>query len=318
MAEGRSEPGVFVELDELVALRGQARHSSFLPQQPVRSLLAGRRASRLRGRGLDFDELRAYVPGDDVRSIDWHVTARMRVPYVRTYKEERDRPVLLVVYQRACMFFGSHSVMKSVAAARLAALAAWRVVAVGDRVGALIVCEREDLAVRPSRSSSNVFYLCELLTKVGRELASSDASRPATEDSFARALRAASELAPRDTLVVLISDLRGFSLDSIALLGTLRKHNDLLLAWIVDPLETALPDLGLVSVTDGRSTLSAPTADAGFRARFAAKFADDTRRVREFCAESGAPYFELRTDRDLLAQVRDTFGELRLPVGRAR
>lgn len=318
MAQGHSEPGVFVELDELVQLRGEARYSSFLPQQPVRSLLAGRRASRLRGRGLDFDELRAYVPGDDVRSIDWHVTARMRKPYVRTYKEERDRPVLLVVDQRAGMFFGSHSVMKSVTAARLAALAAWRVVAVGDRVGALIVSEHEDLAVRPSRSSSSVYYLCELLVKVGRDLATANAATSSGEDSFARALRAASELAPRDTLVILISDLRGFSQDSVTLLGSLRKHNDLLVGWIVDPLETALPDLGLAPVTDGRSTLSVPTADAGFRQRFAAKFADDTRRVREFCTGSGAPYFELRTDRDLIEQVRQTFGEARLPVGRAR
>ncbi len=317
MSEGQAEPGVFVELDELVELRSEARHSSFLPQQPVRSLLAGRRASRLRGRGLDFDELRTYVAGDDVRSIDWHVTARMRTPYVRTYKEERDRPVLLVVDQRSGMFFGSQRVMKSVAAARLAALAAWRTIAVGDRVGALIVREHEDLAVRPARSSANVFYLCELLAKVGRELA----TRPAAiagEDCFARALRAAAELAPRDTLVILISDLRGFSEESVALLGAIRKHNDLLLSWVVDPLETALPDLGLVPVTDGRSTLSVPTADARFRARFAAKFADDTRRVREFCAGSGAPYFELRTDRDLLVQVRETFGEARLPVGRAR
>jgi len=318
MAEGHSEPGVFVDLDELVELRGEAQHSSFLPQQPVRSLLAGRRASRLRGRGLDFDELRSYVPGDDVRSIDWHVTARMQKPYVRTYKEERDRPVLLVVDQRSSMFFGSQRMMKSVAAARLAALAAWRIVAVGDRVGALIVGEHEDLALRPSRSSSNVFYLCELLAKASRELAGANAANHANEDSFARALRAASELAPRDTLVILISDLRGFSEDSLALLGSLRKHNDLLIAWVVDPLEAALPDLGLAPVTDGRATLSVPTADAGFRARFAAKFADDARRVREFCVGSGAPYFELRTDRDLLQQVRETFGESRLPVGRAR
>ena len=318
MAERHTDPGVFVELDELVELRGEARYSSFLPQQPVRSLLAGRRASRLRGRGLDFDELRAYVPGDDVRSIDWHVTARMRKPYIRTYKEERDRPVLLVVDQRACMFFGSHSMMKSVAAARLAALAAWRVIAVGDRVGALIVGEHEDLAVRPSRSNSSVYYFCELLVKAGRALSTTGNASRADEDSFARALRAASELAPRDTLVILISDLRGFSDDAVALLGSLRTHNDLLLAWIVDPLEAALPDVGLVPVTDGRSTLSVPTADAAFRKRFAAKFADDTRRVREFCAGSGAPYFELRTDRDLLEQVRQTFGEARLPVGRAQ
>ena len=88
----RAEEGVYVELAELVALRHSARRTTLLPRQPVNSLLAGRRASKLRGRGLDFEELRAYVAGDDVRSIDWRVTARTGRPYVRSYREERDRP----------------------------------------------------------------------------------------------------------------------------------------------------------------------------------------------------------------------------------
>ncbi|HEV8551490.1 MAG TPA: DUF58 domain-containing protein [Polyangiaceae bacterium] len=315
MAAFASDPGVFVELDELVALRSQARHSSFLPRQPVRSLLAGRRASKLRGRGLDFEELRAYVPGDDVRSIDWHVTARTQKPFVRTYKEERDRPVLLVVDQRASMFFGSQRLMKSVAASRLAALAAWRVAAVGDRVGALVVGEATDRPLRPARSTSTVYRLCELLVAAGRDLEAHRA--PPDRGSFTRALRAVAELAPRDTLVFLISDLRGISDEALALLASVRRHNDLLVAWVVDPLEATLPDVGPVSVTDGSARARIPTSDPRFRADFAAAFAHDSERVREFCRGSGAPYFELRTDRPLLDQVRETFGEARLPVGRA-
>jgi uncharacterized protein (DUF58 family) len=316
MAALAADAGVFVELEELVALRNEARHSSFLPQQPVRSLLAGRRASKLRGRGLDFEELRAYVAGDDVRSIDWHVTARVGRPFVRTYKEERDRPVLLVVDQRASMFFGSKARMKSVAAARLAALAAWRVVAVGDRVGALVVGERADQSLRPARSSSTVYRLCELLVTAGRELGVNQA--PPDPTSFKRALRAVAELAPRDTLVFLISDLRGISDEALALLASVRRHNDLLVAWVVDPLEAALPDVGLVAVTDGDARARLPTSDVHFRGEFASNFARDSERVREFCLGSGAPYFELRTDRPLLEQVRETFGELRVPIGRTR
>jgi len=294
-----------------------ARRMSFLPQQPVRSLLAGRRTSKLRGRGLDFDELRSYVAGDDVRSIDWHVTARTGKPYVRTYKEERDRPVLLVVDQRSGMFFGSKAAMKSVVAARLAALAAFRVVAVGDRVGALIVGDERDLTLRPARSNASALRLCELLVEAGRELALT-AAKATSEDSFARALRAVAELAPRDTLVILISDLRGISEDARALLTSVREHNDLLIAWVVDPLEAALPNLGVVSVSDGTAQLSLPTSNPRFREDFAALFAEDRQRVRDFCRGSGAPYFELRTDRPLVDQVRETFGELRVPIGRAR
>ena len=114
-----SEPGVYVELDQLVRLQYRASGFSFLPRQPVHSLLAGRRGSRLRGRGLDFEEIRGYLPGDDIRTMDWRVTARTRKPHVRVYTEERDRPVLLVVDQRLGMFFGSRRAMKSVVAAVL-------------------------------------------------------------------------------------------------------------------------------------------------------------------------------------------------------
>jgi ATPase family associated with various cellular activities (AAA)/Protein of unknown function DUF58 len=117
-------PGVYADLTELVRMKFHARGFSFLPRQPVRSILAGRHASRLRGRGLNFEEIRRYLPGDDIRNMDWHVTARMRQPYVRVYTEERDRPVLLIVDQRQSMFFGSQRAMKSVVAAEVTALAA--------------------------------------------------------------------------------------------------------------------------------------------------------------------------------------------------
>ena len=113
---------VTTTLDSLLRLKSEARGFSFLPRQPVSSLLAGRHASRLRGRGLAFEELRHYNQGDDVRTIDWKATARLRSPQVRVYSEERERPVLLVVDQRRPMFFGSRRAMKSVAAAEITAL----------------------------------------------------------------------------------------------------------------------------------------------------------------------------------------------------
>ena len=131
MASG--DEGVYTSREELVRLRHSARGFSYLPKQPVGSLLAGRKRSRLRGRGLDFDELRHYRPGDDIRTMDWRVTNRTGKPHVRVYTEERDRPVMLVVDQRLPMFFGSRWKMKSVVAAEVAALTAWRVLDVGDR-----------------------------------------------------------------------------------------------------------------------------------------------------------------------------------------
>src|SRR5262245_40133430 len=126
-------PGVYVDLASLIALEHKAHGVSFLPRQPVHSPWAGRYASRMRGRGLNFEEIRDYRPGDDVRSIDWKVTARLQDPHVRVFNEERDRQGLLLVDQRLAMFFGTRVAMKSVTAAEVLAIAAWRSLGAGGR-----------------------------------------------------------------------------------------------------------------------------------------------------------------------------------------
>src|SRR5215471_16922821 len=143
------QSGVYADLDELVALQHRAHGFSFLPRQPLPSLLAGRHASRLRGRGLNFEEIRRYQMGDDIRQIDWKVTARTRKTHTRVFTEERERSTLLLVDQRLNMFFGSTKNMKSVTAAETAALAAWRVLSQQDRVGALVFNDSRVTEVRP-------------------------------------------------------------------------------------------------------------------------------------------------------------------------
>src|SRR4029079_11338777 len=128
------DAGVYVDLEQLIALEQKGRKVSLLPRPAVHSLLSGRYASRMRGRGLNFEEIRDYRSGDDVRSIDWKVTARLQSPHVRVFNEERDRQTLRVVDERLSMFFGSRRSMKSVVAAEAASISAWRVLGAGDRV----------------------------------------------------------------------------------------------------------------------------------------------------------------------------------------
>ena len=166
---------VRVTLDDLVRLKGRAKGFSFLPRQPVHSVLAGRHGSRLRGRGLDFEELRHYQYGDDPRSMDWLATARLGAPYVRVFTEERDREVLLLVDQRLTMFFGSRRAMKSVAAAEVAALAAWRVTALGDRIGALVFSDDDILEFLPGARSPAVMRILKGIVTLRGFCASSSA-----------------------------------------------------------------------------------------------------------------------------------------------
>jgi uncharacterized protein (DUF58 family) len=163
-------PGVYADLTELVRLTFRTRGFSFLPRQPLHSILAGRHASRVRGRGLNFEEMRRYLPGDDIRNMDWRVTARTRTPHVRVYTEERDRPVLLVADQRQSMFFGSRRAMKSVVSAEAAALAAWRVLQGGDRVGALAFDDQDVVEIPLQRSEQQRLRILESVVRKNQAL----------------------------------------------------------------------------------------------------------------------------------------------------
>ncbi|MBY0274525.1 DUF58 domain-containing protein, partial [Candidatus Binatia bacterium] len=137
----REDYGIVASVAELVALRSDAARLDASPRGRVRTLHAGAYASAFRGRGMEFDETRAYQPGDDVRAIDWRVTARTGRVHTKLFHEERERPVLLLVDQRMHMRFGTRDAFKSVVAARAAATVAWAARDQGDRVGGLIVTD---------------------------------------------------------------------------------------------------------------------------------------------------------------------------------
>ncbi|MHC4949338.1 MAG: DUF58 domain-containing protein, partial [Planctomycetota bacterium] len=236
----RPSTGVHADLDDLIRLRSSARGFSLRPRQPLHSVLAGRKASRLRGRGLDFEELRGYLPGDDVRTIDWKATARLRTPHVRVYLEERDRPCLLVVDQRAAMFFGSRDRMKSVAAAEAAALGAWRVLEEGDRVGAVVFDDSELSVVRPLRSATTVTRILREVVRFNARLRA-DAPVETRRPMLDVALGQAARLAPHDALVVVISDFAGGGDETRRLWTRIAAHNDTLAVQVSDPLERMLP-----------------------------------------------------------------------------
>ena len=200
--------GVYANLDDLIRIQFKARNFSFLPQQPVSSVLSGRYASRLRGRGLNFEEIRRYLPGDDIRTMDWKVTARTRSPHVRVYTEEKDRAVVLVVDQRINMFFGTRVKLKSVTAAELAALGAWRAVDVGDRVGAVVFSDTELVDIRPQRSQKTVMSILGSVVRMNHVLQADTQVEP-NPDMLNRALGKAQQLVSHDALIVMISDYFG-------------------------------------------------------------------------------------------------------------
>jgi uncharacterized protein (DUF58 family) len=302
-----SEAGVYVTLDQLAALRHRACGFSFLPHQPVKSLLAGGHSSKLRGRGLDFDEIRRYQPGDDPRTIDWKVTARMRKPYSRVFTEERERPVLLLVDQRINMFFGSVHSMKSVVAAEATALAAWRTIAVKDRVGAIVFNDSELVEIRPQRTQSNVLRLLQTVVQQNRALktGSSITSNPAM---FDEALRRASRLATHDFLIIIISDGYGSSPRSKEILTNIAHHNDVLMAFVFDPLESQLPDASHLVVANGERQMEINPRKESLREGFRQQFEEQRAVGKHFLLTRDIPVLPLQTDVDVHDQISRALG----------
>jgi len=297
-----------VTLEELLRLRHGAKGFSFLPRQPVHSLLTGRHASRLRGRGLDFEELRHYYEGDDTRTIDWPATARLGSPHVRVFTEERDRSVLLLVDQRLSMFFGSRLMMKSVAAAEAAALSAWRVTSLGDRVGAIVFSEDRITEIQPEAREKGVLPILHEVARQNAALKASD-SRAADPGLFNEALRRAARLVHHDCLVCIISDAYGADDETTKLVTRITAHNDVLAIFISDPLEAELPALGRVIVGEGDNQIEVDSAATSLRNRFAQGFSVRRAELRGFSRQRTIPVLPIETGRDVSAQLRDLLGQ---------
>ena len=302
---GRSQ--AYVTLEDLLGLRHRARGFSFLPRQPVHSLLTGRHASRLRGRGLDFEELRHYAEGDDTRTIDWLATARRASPHVRVYTEERDRSVLLLVDQRLSMFFGSRRAMKSVVAAEAAALAAFRVTSLGDRAGAVVFSENAVTEIRPQARQAGVR---RLLPEIVRQNHLLRADSPLTPDPglLNDALARAARLANHDWLVVLVSDASGADARTVELVTRITAHNDFLIVFVHDPLEAELPAIGRVVVAEAGRQIEVDLSAGGLRRSFADGFAAQRERGARFSLHHAIPVLPLSTHRDVSDQFRELLG----------
>ena len=297
---------ITTSLEDLVLLSADARGFSFLPRQPVSSLLAGRHASRLRGRGLAFEELRHYFPGDDVRTIDWKATARLRSPHVRVYSEERERPVLLIVDQRLPMFFGSRRAMKSVAAAEVAALGAWRALDSGDRVGGIVFNEAEIVEVRPHRSRNRVLKLFHEITRLNRLVASDEPAQG--EITLNHALENTIQVAVHDYLVVVISDLDGADADTRRLFTLLAAHNDILVVAIYDPLGASLVGSPGMVATDRGTSWQIPSGES-FSRKFQREFQIQLDEWVGICRNLRVPVLPISTWIPPVEQIRSLFGQ---------
>ncbi|HYI28938.1 MAG TPA: DUF58 domain-containing protein [Bradyrhizobium sp.] len=307
--ETTSMKGVYVGLDDLLALEHRGSRVSFRPRQPVHSLLSGRFASRMRGRGLNFEEIRDYRSGDDVRSIDWKVTARLQSPHVRVFNEERDRQTLLVVDQRLSMFFGSRRSMKSVVAAEAASISAWRVLGAGDRVGAIVFNDREVTEFRPHRSRSTVLQILTAIVKDNRSLRV-NSGITASPAMLNNALQRAQQRALHDAAVIIFSDFDGADDDTRKMIGAIARHNDVVAMLVHDPLQSDLPASAAMTVTDGELQIHLEVGRESIRKGISQVSKDRLKDVFAWTQDLGVPVLPLSAAEDTAQQLRRLLGAL--------
>jgi uncharacterized protein (DUF58 family) len=277
------------DLAELVSLRGAARNARLPAPGKSRALFLGSHRGAQRGRGLEFEEVRAYVAGDDTRRIDWRVTARRGRPHTKLFREERERPVWLVVDLQPAMFFGSRGQLKSMMAVRAAALLAWVAATDGDRIGAIITTGAEVRCLPPRGREQGVLPILNALLALQPR-----APAAAAPESLRDALATLTALAHPGSLLLTLSDFSDPSSANESSWLALAAHNDCRLFWIADPLERqALPNGRFRAGVADRAWI---IDGAGVRSRWLAAWQARESRLTSLAQRLRMPLTRLDTD----------------------
>jgi len=285
--------GAYTDLSELVRLRALATRIRISPPARALAQLAGPLRSNFRGRGIEFEEVRKYAAGDDVRNIDWRVTARTGEVFTKQFREERERPVFIMIDQRASMFFGSRTTLKSVQAAHVGALLGWATIEAGDRLGGLVLGPTEHHEVRPRRSRHAVMELLRLVHTFNHELTIDTLRQEQTR--LSEAMVSLRRVLRPGALLIMISDFVDWDDECVRQLRLLSRHTEINAVRISDQLERELPGFGRIAVSDGASRRELDTADKTLRARYSESADMQTHQLRDCLARSGVPLIDMDT-----------------------
>ena len=307
---GAGGDGIHLAAAELIALRPRCNALRLPMRQAAASALAGAYRSRFRGRGVDFVESRNYQPGDDIRNMDWRVTARTGRPHTKLFQEERERPVLVVLDASPSLYFGTRRRLKSVAAGQMAAAIAWSAVRRGDRIGGFLFAPGTHRELRPAGGRRGAMRMIQALVE-WLDPARADAVQQ--EQPLSVALERVRHAVRPGSLVVVISDFFSLDEDCHRHLSRLRQHNDVIACQVLDAAEHLLPP-GRYPISDGEDTAVLDTARSAARQRYLAMSGEHLEAPRRMFQRHQCGWLTLHTDDDPV----DVLGrELRMLVGRA-
>jgi uncharacterized protein (DUF58 family) len=264
----------------------QVRRLQIYTGRAVNEVFAGEYESTFKGRGMEFDAVREYVPGDDVRAIDWNVTARTGAPHVKQFVEERELTVVLAVDLSASGRFGSVGQMKNQLAAELCAVLAFAAAKNNDKVGLLVFTDRIERYIPPKKGSRHVLRVIREILHFEPRAGRTDI--PAALDYLAKVLK-------KRAVVFLVSDFLAAGYETS--LRLLNRRHDVIAVSVGDPCERALPDVGLVELEDAETgrTLVVDTRSARLRDEYGRRAARDDAKLDDALRKAGVDRIPVST-----------------------
>lgn len=307
--EGSENRATHVDLQGLIHLRFHSSQIALGSQRKAFSALAGQYMSPFKGRGLNFDEIRPYQPGDDIRNIDWNVTARTDRVHTKVFKEERERPVFIVVDLSHSMYFGTRHCLKSVTAAKATALFAWAGADNHNRIGGVVFNDSDHREMRPMDGHQGVLRYLKMLTDFHNAPLENKVSET---DSFNNEAPGVSnnhninfnreflfvrlqKLIHPGSIVLFASDFMNTTETALKHIRHIARHNDLLMAHIYDPIEAELPPAGRYAISDGEHYQQINTGDPSLRQAFHQSFSHKEQEIEQFCIHNQSNLIKLAT-----------------------
>lgn len=298
--------GIALALPELLAYQRHTQCLDIAPKMAIQNKLAGTYLAKSKGRGMEFDEVRHYQPGDDVRAIDWRVTARTDKVHTKLFREEKERPVFVLTDLSESMRFGSTLLLKSVQAAHLAAIIAWHSKAQGDKLAGLVFNQHHHRLLKPASRTRGVLRYLQALIEVHQVQTNTDErAERLTTLSLAHALAELRRLLRPGSLLFIISDFSQLDAEALRHLQLICQHNEVHCCHIFDPLEQAIPHVaqGTALVSAKQETVTVHLGDNAIRNRYQQQQAEVTHRVKQQLHQLGCRYLTFSSAVPLLNQL---------------
>jgi uncharacterized protein (DUF58 family) len=290
------DPRIHSSLEDLLAIRNDAKSLTMRSGHASPVASSGSHRTNARGRGIEFEEVRHYQPGDDVRAIDWRVTARLGKAHTKIFREEKERPLLVLIDQRQSMFFGSQKQFKSVFAAKLAALYLWQGMHSGDRIGGIVLGNQRLSEIKAARGKRNALRLIGELSEINQSLHNPFNNPEAIIHDMASSLFKMGAIAKPGSHIVIFSDC--YDLDDRVSneLWRLSQHSRVDIIHILDPIERELPQRGIFGISDGQNKQFLNVDNAQKQREFKEYIRQHQHSIEQLCQKTGCFYREINSD----------------------